>query len=216
MTINEILQARGLGEPDITGILDDLRANKLFFSSEENMDIRYGKLKTQHEGTSKQLEEALATIEQLKKSTKGQEDAQKQIAEHEARERALLAELEKTRLESAIKVELLASHAKDVDYLAFKLSEKLKRDGETLSLDENGAIKGWEEKLNGLKTQFPAMFEAESSAGDDGYQVFEPNKLRRGEGGETAPTKESFRTMGYEERLALKQKNEKLYKQLAK
>lgn len=39
MNINEILAARGLDENAITGVLDDMKANKLFLSSEENMDI---------------------------------------------------------------------------------------------------------------------------------------------------------------------------------
>lgn len=215
MDINEIFRAHSIADDTITAILADMKANKLFLTSEENMDIRYPKLKTQHEGTTKQLEEALATIETLKKSTKGQEDAQKVIHEHEEREKALIAELEKTKLEAAVKVELLSSKAKDVDYLTFKLNEKLKKDGETLTLDDSGAIKGWEDKLNGLKTQFPAMFES-GEGNDGGYQVYEPNKLKKGDDGELTPTKESFKAMGYEERVALKKKNEQLYKQLAK
>lgn len=215
MNINEILAARGLDENAITGVLDDMKANKLFLSSEENMDIRYGKLKTQHEGVSKQLEEANALIETLKKDTKGQEAAQAKITAYEQQVSKLTEELEKTKLDAAIKVGLLAAKAQDVDYLTYKLREKLAHDGETLTLDDNGDIKGWEDRLNGLKTQFPTMF-ASDEGSDDGYQIFEPNKLKRGDGGEAAPTRESFRAMSYEERVALKQKNEKLYKQLAK
>ena len=214
MTINEILKAKGIEDAVITEILSDMKANKLFLTSEENMDIRYPKLKSEHEGQGKQLQEALATIETLKKTTKGQEDAQKVISEHQAREQALLAELEKTKLEAAIKVELLSSKAKDVDYLTFKLNEKMKKDGETLTLDESGAIKGWEDKINGLKTQFPQMFE--SGDNDGGYQVLEVNRLQKGDGGELTPTKETFKAMDYEARVALKQKNKKLYDQLAK
>lgn len=215
MNINEILKAKGLDETVITEILSDMKANKIYLASEENMDIRYPKLKTQHEGTAKQLEEALATIETLKKTTKGQEDAQKAIREHEEREAALVAELEKTKLEAAIKVELLQSKGKDVDYLTFKLNEKMKKDGETLTLDDSGAIKGWEDKLNGLKTQFPQMFES-GEGNDDGYQVLEVNRLQKGDSGELTPTKETFAQMDYEARVALKKKNEQLYKQLAK
>ena len=65
MTINEILKARGLDDTAINAVLDDLKANKLYFSSEENLDIRYGKLKDQHAGTSKQREEALASLEKV-------------------------------------------------------------------------------------------------------------------------------------------------------
>ena len=214
-TFNEILKARGMDDAFITGVLDDLKANKLFFTSEENMDIRYPKLKGEHESQGKQLQEALATIETLQKATKGQEEAQKIINEHKAQNQALLAELEKTKLESAIKVELIASGAKDIEYLTFKLNEKLKKDGESLMLDDSGAIKGWDDKLNGLKTQFPTMFET-SEGNDDGYQVFEPNKLKKGDGGDLIPTRETFMAMDYDQRVALKKKNEKLYYQLAK
>ena len=49
---------------------------------------------------------------------------------------------------------LLAEKALDVDYLTFKLKEK----GE-LTLDENGKIKGWNDKVAALKTQLPNQFE---------------------------------------------------------
>ena len=215
MTIIEILQAAGLDEATIKNITEAMQANRVYTASEENLDIRYGKLKTQHEGTAKQLDEANALIETLKKSTKGQEDAQQKITAYEQQVTQLQAELEKTKLDSAIKVELIASGAKDIDYLTFKLNERLKKDGESLTLDDSGAIKGWEDKLTGLKTQFPAMFET-SEGNDDGYQVLEPNKLKKGDGGDLTPTRESFMAMDYDQRVALKKKNEKLYKQLVK
>lgn len=215
MTINEILKAAGVNDDTIQKVLDDMRVNKIFTASEENLDIRYGKLKTQHEGTEKQLNEANALIETLKKSTKGQEDAQQKITAYEQQVTQLQAELEKTKLDSAIKVELLASGAKDIDYLTFKLNEKLKKDGESLTLDDSGAIKGWDDKLNGLKTQFPTMFSG-GTDGEGGYEVFEPVDLGKGNGGEMTPTKETFKAMDYDQRVALKKKNEKLYKQLAK
>ena len=154
MTINEILGARGLDEDAIQGVLDDLRENKLFFASEENMDIRYGTLKEQSDVTARQLQEAQETIKTLKQATEGQEDTQQKIAEYEAREKALREELAQTKVLFEAKLALKDAGALDVDYLRFKLQEK----GE-LELDENGKIKGWEDKLAGLKTQMPTMFE---------------------------------------------------------
>lgn len=215
MTINEILKAKGISDETVADILAAMKENKIFTAGEENLDIRYGKLKTQNDATAQQLTEANALIEELKKGTKGQEGLQQKITAYESQVQQLQAELEKTKLEAAIKVELLSSKAKDVDYLTYKLNEKLKHDGETLTLDDNGAIKGWDDKLAGLKTQFPTMFETESGNGD-GYQIYQPNKLKSGDGGEPTPTKESFKTMSYEQRVALKQKNETLYKQLSK
>lgn len=215
MNLTEILNAQGITDEVVKAILAAMKENNIFTASEENLDIRYGKLKTDHDGVKQQLGQANATIEELKKSTKGQEQAQQKITAYEQQMAQLQQELEQTKINAAIKVELLSSKAVDVDYLTFKLNEKLKADGETLTLDENGNIKGWNDKLAGLKTQFPTMFES-SSGDDDGYQVLNPNALKKGNGDEPAPTKESFRAMTYEQRVALKQKNETLYKQLAK
>lgn len=214
MNLNEILKAKNIGDDVIQSILDDMKANGIYLSSEENIDIRYGKLKTQHEGVTKERDEARATLEELQKAAKGQENLQQIIKEHEQREEQLQAELQKAKLDAAIKVGLLSEKAVDVDYLAFKLAEKVKGEGEALTLDDNGAIKGWADKVAGLKTQFPNMFES-SEGNKDGYKVLDPNSLKKGDGGEKTPTREAFMAMGYEERMALKQKNETLYKQLA-
>lgn len=217
MSIIELLkQLFNATEEQTKSFTDAMRENKIFTASEENLDIRYGKLKNQHEGVNRQLEEALATIAELKKSTKGQEEIQQQITAHEQREAQLRLELEETKLNAAIKVELLSNKAKDVDYLTYKLREKLRADNETLSLDDNGNIKDWAPRLESLKTQFPAMFESAEDENNGGYQVYKPNTLEKGKDGELTPTKDSFRAMTYEQRVALKQKNEALYKQLAK
>lgn len=201
-TINEILTARGLDETTVNSILNDLKENKLFFTSEENMDIRHGKLKAQYEGQGKQLEEALATIETLKKSTKGQEDAQKQIAEHEAREKALLEELEKSKVLSEARFALKDAGALDVDYLLFKLQEK----GE-LALDEHGKLKDWDDKLAGLKTQMPTQFESKS-----GKKNIVENKLPGENGGGDSVTRESLLKMPYAERMKVYTENPEAYK----
>lgn len=206
MTITEILKAKGVSDELIQAIQADMKANSIYTASEENLDIRYGKLKTQHESTAKQLEEANGLIETLKKSTKGQEDAQQKISAYEQQVSQLQAELEQTKLESAIKVELLAAKAMDVDYLTFKLKEK----GE-LTLDEQGKIEGWDDKLAGLKTQFPTQFEAE------GKKNIIENKLpTNGEHVEKSVTKEEFAKMGYGSRVALRQENPELYDQMMK
>ena len=82
----------------------------------------------------------------------------------------------------------MSEKAIDVDYLTFKLNEKLKEKGETLELDENDNIKGWSDKLSGLKTQFPTMFESGSNCGD-GYKPLGDGKIPGTEGdrGRTDP-----------------------------
>lgn len=172
MTIAEILKAKGVADDVVQAILDDMKANKIFTSSEENLDIRYGKLKTEHEGKVKELTEAQNLINELKKSTKGQEDLQGKITAYEGQVEQLQKELAQTKLDAEIKVGLLAEKALDVDYLTFKLKEK----GE-LALDENGKIKGWEDKLAALKVQLPNQFEAA------GQKKVIENRLPEGSGG---------------------------------
>ena len=156
MTIAEILKANGVDDNAAKAILDAMKENKIYTASEENLDIRYGKLKGDHEGVTKQLAEANSLIEELKKSNKGNEGLQEKVAAYETQVQQLQAELEQTRIDAAVKVGLLDSKALDVDYLTFKL----KATGDALTLDENGKIKGWDDKLAALKTQFPQQFEA--------------------------------------------------------
>ena len=205
MNISEILKAKGIEDATIQGILDDMKSNKIFTAGEENLDVRYGKLKTDHEGKLAELTEAQNLIAELKKSNKGNESLQSKITDYEAQVAQLQAELEQTKLESAIKVELLASKALDVDYLSFKLKEK----GE-LALDETGKIKGWDDKLAALKTQFPTQFESASRK-----NILE-NKLPEDDGSGDSVTKEAFAKMGYQDRLKLFNENPGAYAELAK
>lgn len=205
MTIAEILKAKGIDDAVIKEIQEDMKANKIFTASEENLDIRYGKLKTDHDGKVAELTEAQNLIAELKKSTKGQEDLQGKITAYESQMQQLQAELEQTKLDSAIKVELLSSKALDVDYLTFKLKEK----GE-LALDESGKIKGWEDKLAALKTQFPTQFEGA------GAKKYEENKLPDQKDGNSTITKESFAKMGYQDRLKLFNENPEAYAEMTK
>lgn len=205
MTIAEILKAKGVSEDIITAVLDDMKTNKIFTASEENMDIRYSKLKADHDGKLAELSEANNLIAELKKSNKGNEALQQQISNYEGQVAQLQAELEQTKLDAAIKVELLSSKALDVDYLTFKLKEK----GE-LSLDENGKIKGWDDKLAGLKTQFPTQFEAANNK-----NIIE-NKLPNTNEGDKVVTKEEFNKMGYASRVEFKMNNPEAYSQMMK
>lgn len=196
MNLNEILKANGVGDEAIAAIAAAMKENKIFTASEENLDIRYGKLKTQHDGVNQQLTEANALIEELKKSNKGNDGLQQKVTDYETKVQQLQAELEQTKLDAAIKVELLANKAVDVDYLTFKLKNK----GEALTLDENGKIKDWDDKLAALKTQFPNQFEA------SGKKTVVENRLP-GNDEEAALTKSDILKKPYAERAKLFEEN---------
>lgn len=172
---------------------------------------KYDALDALLKGKETELETANGLIAELKKGTKGNEELQGKITSYEAQVAELQQQLTETKIKAAIKVALLSEKAVDVDYLTFKLNEKLKENGETLELDENDNIKGWKDKLEGLKTQFPTMFESKDASG---LKVLGDNKLPEGDKGHVTVTKEQFAKMGYDERLKLKNENEQLYKQL--
>lgn len=136
---------------------------------------KYDGLAEQLTGKQGELDKANGLIEEMKKATKGNEELQGKITTYEGQIEQLQAENAEIRLKSAVKVALLSEKAVDVDYLTFKLNEKLKEKGETLELDENDNIKGWDAQLEGLKTQFPNMFETGQK------KVVESNKLPEGD-----------------------------------
>ena len=142
---------------------------------------KYDALQAQLDGKTTELDTANGLIAELKKGTKGNEELQGKITGYETQVQQLQAELEKTKLENAIQLALRDAKAVDPDYLAFKLREKYK--SEELTLDENGKVKGMDDKLAGLKTQFPNQFE---SAGQKKVKEY---KLPEGDhgGGETEP-----------------------------
>ena len=158
MTLQEILKANGVSNDAIEKIVADMKENKIYTSSEENIDIRYGKLKDDYESLITQHGEATKLIEELKKGTKGNEELQGKVTAYETQISELQEQLKQTQIESAVKVALLGAKATDIEYMTFKLKEK----GE-LELAEDGSIKGIDDKLSALKTQFPNQFETAGS-----------------------------------------------------
>lgn len=203
MNLIEILKAKGVNDELIAAIQEDMKANSIYTASEENLDIRYGKLKTQHEGQSKQLEEANALIETLKKSTKGQEDAQQRITAYETEIEKLKAQLVATQIDADVQVRLLAEGVKpdDIDYVMFKLKAK----GE-LEMGDDGKVKGLDDKVAALKTQLPNQFTAETKK-----KVLE-NRLPTGSDNGDAVTKESILRKPYAERMKMYAENPEAYK----
>nr|DAH12513.1 MAG TPA: minor structural protein [Caudoviricetes sp.] len=158
---------------------------------------KYDALQAQLDGKTTELDTANGLIAELKKGTKGNEELQGKITGYETQVQQLQAELEKTKLENAIQLALRDAKAVDPEYLAFKLREKYKP--EELTLDENGKVKGMDDKLAGLKTQFPNQFESA------GQKKVKENKLPEGDhgGGESEP-----KSLEDALKLAYEQKNE--------
>lgn len=207
MTLQEILKAKGLTDEQIQETIGEMKQNKIFTASEENLDIRFGKLKTEHDALTAKDAESQKLIASLQEATKGQEAVQGKIAEYEATIKKQQDELAQAKTESALKIGLLSAGAKasDIDYLIFKMSHDADWKPE---LGDDGQVKGLDDKVKGLKTQFPAQFEQSSQ------KKIEEKKLEKPDT-EAKVTKEDFRKMGYQAKLKLFNENPDLYKELS-
>lgn len=161
-------------------------------------------------GKTNELEKANGLIDELKKGTKGNEDLQNKINGYETTVTELQNQLQETKIKSALKVALLSEKALDIDYLTFKVNEKLAEQGKALELDENENIKGWDEMLSGLKTQFPAQFNTEK-----GMQKVDPIKLPDQQKKEGF-TKADLLKKPYAERQKIYNENPEAYKEVMK
>ena len=207
MTLKEILKAKGVADDVVESIIGEMKTHKIFTASEENLDIRFGKLKTDHDALVQKDAESQKLIADLQSATKGQENVQKQIADYKALIAKKDEELNQAKTESALKIGLLSAGAKasDIDYLIFKMNH----DGDWKpELDENGQVKGLDDKVKGLKTQFPAQFEMSTSKKIDEKKLDKPDNKQ-------TTTKDDFKKMGYQAKLKLFNENPDLYNELS-
>lgn len=206
MTLQEILKAKGMSDEDIESTIGEMKQNKIFTAGSENLDIRYSKLKTDHDNLVAQHGESTKLIEQLKAGTKDSEALQGKITSYESQIAQLQKQLKQTQLDSAIQVALLGAKVTDVDYMAFRLKEK----GD-LEIDDQGKIKGIDDMLAGLKTQFPAFFESA-----DQQRELQPHKLPDRKPDEGGMTKAEFLRKPYAERAAFANENPEAYQTIMK
>lgn len=159
MTIEEILKAQGLTDEQIGAVIKSMDKNKLSVvaEGEENLTTRYGKLKNDFDNLTAQHGESTKLIEQLKKDNAGNQELQGKVTAYETQIAELEAQLRQSQINAAVQLALVNAKALDTDYLAYKLGEK----GE-LELDESGNVKGIDDKIAALKTQYPTQFETSS------------------------------------------------------
>ena len=206
MTLQEILKAKGLADDVVQAVMDEMKQNKIFTTTHENMDVRYPKLKADHDSLTAQHGESTKLIEQLKSGTKDNEALQGKVASYETTIAQLQEQLKVSKIESAAKLALVEAKCTDVEYALFKLKEK----GE-LELDEHDKIKDIDDKLAGLKTQLPTHFETVTN-----QKQIDPHKLpdRKPDGG--TMTKAEFLRKPYAERASFAKENPDAYNTIMK
>ena len=203
MNLTEILKANGVDDEVIGKITSDMKTSKVYTASEDNLDIRYGKLKTEHaqsQQTITDLQQQIAQFEQLKsQNTTLVEEANKKLTE-------LQAENERIKTDNALERALIEAKVLDVDYMKFKLKEK-HPDG--FKLDENGKIESINTVLDDLKVQFPNQFAKTE-------KKIEEKKLEKSDDNNSGISSEQFSKMNYHERAKLFKENPEQYAELNK
>lgn len=203
MTLQELLKAQNLTDEQVKGILDAMKQNKIYTASEENLDVRYGKLKTDHDAMVAKDAESQKLIAELQKATKGQEGIQTKITEYEATIQAQTNELQQFRMDSAMKMALISAGAKpeSMEYLMYKLNND--SDWKP-KLNDKGQIVGIDDKLKACKTINKDCFGHASS-------TIRVEERRIEHGRHIGMTKKEFDSMGYEQRLKLYNTDHELY-----
>ena len=203
MNLKEIMLANGIDNAVIDKIASEMKANKIYTASEENLDIRYGKLKNEHTALTQQatdLQSQIAQFEQLKAQLTSQaEEANKKIAE-------MQSENAKIKTDYALERALIEAKVQDVDYMKFKIKEK-HPDG--FKLDENGKIESINTVIDDLKVQFPNQFIKTE-------KKIEEKKLEKSDDNNGGISSEQFSKMNYHERAKLFKENPEQYAELNK
>ena len=204
MTLQEILKAKGMSDEDIEATIGEMKQNKIFTTSHENMDVRYPKLKADHDSLTAQHGESTKLIEQFKADAKNNEAIQGKITSYESTIADLTKQLNDQKVENAMDRMLTSAGAKpeDFDYLKFQWKKK----GE-ITLDDNGDIKGGEDAVAGLKTQHPVQFASTAE-----QRELQPHQLPNPEQDKGGMTKSEFLRKPYAERVAFANENPDAYK----
>ena len=203
MNLLEILKANGIDDEVAGKITADMKANKIFTAGEDNLDVRYSKLKNDYTASTQQitdLQSQIAQFEQAKSQNATLiEEANKKLAE-------LQEENARIKTDYALDRALMEAKVQDVDYMKFKLKEK---HPEGFKLDENGKVESINTVLDDLKVQFPNQFSKTE-------KKIEEKKLEKSDDNNGGISSEQFSKMNYHERAKLFKENPEQYAELNK
>ena len=206
MNFNELVKKYVTDDAKAQAFMDEMKASKFYLSSEENLDKRYNKLKSDNDALNAEHTKSLELIEQLKQGSADNQAMQARIAEYEKTIQGLQAEKLELEKDNALKVALLSNKAKgdDIDYLMFKL----KNSDKEIKFNDKGEISNINDLMDIMKKSYPNNFEASAR------KVVEVKDLPDDESQEPKITKELFDKMGYNERNKLFNENKALYDKL--
>lgn len=156
--MEELLKSLGYTDEQIQAVIAKMKEMKIYTSKEENLDIRYQKLKDDFDAKDGELGKANNLIKELQTKNQGNEELQNKIKGYE-KEIAQMQEAQKQdKIDNAIKIALLSNKAKsdDIDYLMFKI-----KNGENkVELDDKGSLKNFD--IEDIKKTYKNNFESKS------------------------------------------------------
>lgn len=147
-------------------LLNELKENNINFANEENLDIRYGKLKTDMEEKSRLYAEAQKHIENLSQGVKSSEDLKAKQNEYERKIKALEAENQEIKVSSSLKQALIKEKATDIEYLTYKIKNEYQNSKTPFEFSADGSLKGLDEMIDRVKKQHINLFEPQTVTKD--------------------------------------------------
>ena len=205
MNFLEILQANGITDELAVKITSDMKSNKIFLANEENLDVRYNKLKVESEADKAELLKSQALISELQNGNKANEELQRKLKESEDERATLKQTIENQKVESALDRALIEAHVQDVDYVKFKLKEK----GTEFKLDDKGKLTNIETALDELKVLIPSQFKSSEKKVEE---LKLPNDVKTDKG----VTKDDYSKMTYAERVKLFSNDKQTFEEVSK
>lgn len=161
MEIRELLLSNGLSTEQADTVLAAMKENKIYTTSQENIDIRYDKLKQKHDDLTEQISAANNTIDELKKSNGDNQSLQTALDKYKA-------DYETLQKESDLKIRNMTIDTQIKSFMKeYKVKEKYdellmsKIDKTALELDDKGSVTGLKDVFDGLKTEYADLFTAE-------------------------------------------------------
>lgn len=150
----EFLRGLGIDEEHIPKILDEHHDGVREYKDSAN---KVTDLEAQLETANNELSKRDTQIEDLKKVTPDNEELQKQIDDYKANNEKYQVDLQKERLNNAIKLAVAKDANDPEDVLVLLDKEGLELDGDT--------VKGLDDKLTALRESKPYLFESNKKTG---------------------------------------------------
>lgn len=144
-----------LTDEQISEIDKQMKEQKVFVTTEENIEERYSKAKSQKENLDKELKEANDLIADLKKNNASSEELQSKITDYEKQVQDLQTQNQVQAKQAAIDLGLMKYGAKNPRAVNALL------DAEKIEVTDDG-VKGLEEQLDGLKESDSYLFQIDN------------------------------------------------------